>query len=107
MPFISGGDRRQVMFAALDDMVAPDSEARVIDAFVGSLDLDAMGFARVEPAERGRPAFEPADLLKLYVYGYRNGIRSSRSRPSAGCSRQLPTRDTPIPPTWPRASTAA
>jgi len=51
MPFISGGDRRQVMFAALDDMVAPDSEARVIDAFVGSLDLDAMGFARAEPAQ--------------------------------------------------------
>ena len=40
MPFISGGDRYQVMFTALDDMVAPDSEARVIDAFVGSLDLD-------------------------------------------------------------------
>ena len=78
MPFISGGDRYQVMFTALDDMVAPDSEARVIDAFVGSLDLAGMGFGRAEPAERGRPAFEPADLLKLYVYGYRNGIRSSR-----------------------------
>lgn len=78
MPFISGGDRYQVMFTALDDMVAPDSEARVIDAFVGSLDLDAMGFIRAEAAERGRPAYEPADLLKLYVYGYRNGVRSSR-----------------------------
>ena len=78
MPFISGGDRYQVMFTALDDMVAPDSEARVIDAFVGSLDLDAMGFAHAEAAERGRPAYEPAELLKLYVYGYRNGIRSSR-----------------------------
>lgn len=78
MPFISGGDRHQVMFTALDDMVAPDSEARVIDAFVGSLDLAAMGFVRAEAAERGRPAFEPADLLKLYLYGYRNGVRSSR-----------------------------
>ena len=78
MPFISGGDRYQVMFAALDDMVAPDSEARVIDAFVGSLDLAAMGFGRAEAAERGRPAFEPGDLLRLYLYGYRNGIRSSR-----------------------------
>ena len=78
MPFISGGDRYQVMFTALDDMVAPDSEARVIDAFVASLDLDAMGFIRVEAAERGRPAYEPAELLKLYVYGYRNGVRSSR-----------------------------
>ena len=78
MPFISGGDRYQVMFTALDDMVAPDSEARVIDAFVGSLDLDAMGFDRAEAPDRGRPAYEPADLLKLYVYGYRNGIRSSR-----------------------------
>lgn len=78
MPFISGGDRYQVMFTALDDMVAPDSEARVIDAFVGSLDLGAMGFGRAEAPDRGRPAYEPADLLKLYVYGYRNGIRSSR-----------------------------
>ena len=78
MPFISGGDRYQVMFTALDDMVAPDSEARVIDAFVDSLDLDAMGFDRAEAPDRGRPAYEPADLLKLYVYGYRNGIRSSR-----------------------------
>ena len=78
MPFISGGDRYQVMFTALDDMVAPDSEARVIDAFVGSLDLDAMGFDRAQAPDRGRPAYEPADLLKLYVYGYRNGIRSSR-----------------------------
>ena len=78
MPFISGGDRYQVMFRVLDDMVAPDSEARVIDAFVGSLDLGAMGFGRAEAPDRGRPAYEPADLLKLYVYGYRNGIRSSR-----------------------------
>jgi len=78
MPFISGGDRYQAMFTALDDMVAPDSEARVIDAFVGSLDLDAMGFDRAQAPDRGRPAYEPADLLKLYVYGYRNGIRSSR-----------------------------
>ena len=78
MPFISGGDRYQVMFTALDDMVAPDSEARVIDAFVGSLDLDAMGFGRAQAPDRGRPAYEPADLLKLYLYGYRNGIRSSR-----------------------------
>ena len=78
MPFIDGGDRYQVMFAALDDMVAPDSEARVIDAFVDSLDLAEMGFERAEAAGRGRPAFEPGALLKLYMYGYRNGIRSSR-----------------------------
>ena len=78
MPFIDGGDRYQVMFASLDDLVAPDSEARVIDAFVDSLDLAEMGFGRAEAAERGRPAFEPGVLLKLYMYGYRNGIRSSR-----------------------------
>ncbi len=78
MPSISGGDRYQVMFTALDDTVAPDSGDRVIDAFVGSLDLAAMGFSRAEPAGRRRPAFEPAGLLKLYVYGHRNDVRSSR-----------------------------
>ena len=84
MPFTSGGDRYQLVSAALDDMAASDSEARAIVAFVGSLDLDAMGFIRAEAAERGRPAFEPADLLKLYVYGYRNGVRSSLKLARAG-----------------------
>lgn len=78
MPFLTGSDRNQAAIIALDDMVEPDAEARVIDAFVDALDLGAMGFGRSESADTGRPAYSPACLLKLYMYGYRNGIRSSR-----------------------------
>ena len=78
MAFLAGTDRDQMVFVSLEDAVAPDSEARVIDAFVDSLDLASMGLARHEPAATGRPAYDPASLLKLYLYGYRNGIRSSR-----------------------------
>ena len=54
-----------------------DNPERVIDAFVDGLDLAAAGFARVEPKVTGRPAYAPADLLKLYIYGYLNRVRSS------------------------------
>ena len=51
---------------------------RFIEAFVDGLDLEAAGFARVEPKATGRPGYAPADLLKLYIYGYLNRVRSSR-----------------------------
>lgn len=76
MPFLTGSDRNQAAIIALDDMVEPDAEARVIDAFVDSLDLASLGFSAA--AATGRPAYDPACLLKLYMYGYRNGVRSSR-----------------------------
>jgi transposase len=50
----------------------------VIEAFVGRLDMAALGFERAEPAETGRPGYDPRDLLKLYLYGYLQHIRSSR-----------------------------
>lgn len=78
MSFLTGSDRYQSSIVALDDMVAPDSEARVIDAFVDSLDLAEMGLSGTGASCLGRPAYDPAALLKLYIYGYRNGIRSSR-----------------------------
>ena len=56
----------------------PDNPVRFIDAFVDSLDLKEAGFQRVRPNDKGRPGYDPADLLKLYIYGYLNRVRSSR-----------------------------
>ena len=53
------------------------NEVRVIDAFIDSLAIGEMGF-KAEPAKEGRPGYDPRDMLKLYVYGYLNYIRSSR-----------------------------
>jgi transposase len=80
MEHVAGRSRYQseLMGPSLDDIVEPDNAVRVIDAFVDSLDLRNLGFARVETAATGRPPYAPGDLLKLYVYGYMNQMRSSR-----------------------------
>ncbi|MBQ3905512.1 MAG: transposase [Lachnospiraceae bacterium] len=79
MPYIQKPiDRYQVSMDTLDGMVACDSMARVIDAFVDRLDLVSMGFAKSKAKNEGRPCYDPHSLLKLYFYGYRNGIFSSR-----------------------------
>jgi transposase len=80
MGFIKGEDRQQVtMFPeAVDDYVSRDNPVRFIDEFVRSLDLDKLGFNRAEANERGRPSYDPGDILRLYLYGYTNKIRSSR-----------------------------
>ena len=80
MAHITGEDRSQLLLLpdAVDDYVGPDNPVRFIDAFVDGLDLEAAGFQRVQPADKGRPGYDPADLLKLYIYGYLNRIRSSR-----------------------------
>lgn len=80
MPFISGTSREEVVLfpEALDDYITPENPVRFIDAFVASLDLAELGFTRATPAATGRPAYDPADMLKLYVYGYLNRVRSSR-----------------------------
>lgn len=80
MVHVSGRSRYQVELVApaLDELVACDHAVRVIDAFVETLDLRALGFARVEAEAIGRPPYAPGDLLKLYVYGYMNQMRSSR-----------------------------
>jgi transposase len=72
-------DQRLLWAPSLDEVVAADHPARVIDAFVDMLDLKALGFSKVEAEEIGRPPYRPGDLLKLYVYGYANRVRSSRS----------------------------
>src|SRR5277367_2285426 len=71
-------DQAQLLPARVDDYVHRDNPVRFIDAFVDDLDLNEAGFARVEPKDTGRPAYDPADLLKLYIYGYVNRVRSSR-----------------------------
>ncbi|WP_246246083.1 IS1182 family transposase [Mesorhizobium zhangyense] len=63
---------------AVDDYVGPDNPVRFVEAFVDGLDLAAAGFERVAAKETGRPGFDPADILKLYIYGYINRVRSSR-----------------------------
>lgn len=80
MAHIQGSDRDQLLLLpdVIDDYVGADNLVRFIDAFVDQLDLAAAGFARVMPEVRGRPGYNPADLLKLYIYGYLNRIRSSR-----------------------------
>ena len=80
MSYQRGPDRSQVQLLppCLDDYVPANSPVRFIEVFVEGLNLKALGFQRAEPADTGRPAYHPADLLKLYLYGYLNRIRSSR-----------------------------
>lgn len=72
--------RNQLTFLpdSIEEYVSEDNPVRVIDAFVDSLDLAGMGFTKSVPADTGCPAYDPADMLKLYIYGYFNRIRSSR-----------------------------
>ena len=78
--FIQGEDRTQATLLSelLDDYVADTNPVRVVDVFVDELDLGQLGFEGVDPAATGRPAYHPAILLKIYIYGYLNRIQSSR-----------------------------
>jgi transposase len=78
--FIEGEGRNQVTLfpVCVEDYVDEDNPVRVVDVFVDGLDLRAMGFSGIAPAKTGRPAYHPAVLLKLYIYGYLNRIQSSR-----------------------------
>src|SRR6202167_4477764 len=80
MARISGFERDQILLLpeAVDDYAGADIPVRFMDAFVESLDLVKAGFARVRPEATGRPGYAPGDLLRLYIYGYLNRVRSSR-----------------------------
>lgn len=80
MGYVIGKDRRQaVAFPSyLEDYVGEENPVRFVDAFVEALDLAELGFDRAEPKDMGRPAYHPGLLLRLYLYGYLNSIRSSR-----------------------------
>nr|WP_320196557.1 hypothetical protein [Agrobacterium rosae]MDX8316100.1 hypothetical protein [Agrobacterium rosae] len=79
MAHLSGTDRAQLLLLpeAVDDYVAPDNPVSFIEAFVDGPDLAAAGFEWVAAKDTGRPGYGPADLLKLYVYGYINRVRPS------------------------------
>jgi transposase len=90
MAYIRGAAREQTtMFpVTLDELIPADHMGRVIEAFVGGLNMAKLGFVRAEPAETGRPGYDPRDLLKLYLYGYLQQVRSSR-RLEAECPRNV------------------
>ena len=90
MGYVGGQSRGQAALfpVVLDDLVPPEHPARVIDAFVEGLDLAALGFSRAQAAATGRPPYDPGDLLKLYLYGYLNQVRSSR-RLERECARNV------------------
>jgi len=73
-----GESREQMMMFSLESAIAPDSFVRVVDVFVDAIDLKSFGFKHVECEEEGRPPYHPSVLLKLYLYGYRYGIRTTR-----------------------------
>ena len=88
--FVTGQARGQATLLPerLEDFVGEDNPVRVIDAFVEQLELRELGFATVDPKATGRPAYHPAVLLRLYIYGYLNRVQSSR-RLERECQRNL------------------
>src|SRR6202040_4478948 len=90
MSYVQGEGRTQATLfpVTLEELIPDDHVCRVIDAFVDRLDMADLGFERAEAADTGRPGYNPRDLLKLYLYGYLNQIRSSR-RLEAECRRNV------------------
>jgi transposase len=90
LAYIQGESRgQQALFpSTLDELIPTDHVCRVIEAFVAKLEVAVLGFERAEPAETGRPGYDPRDLLKLYLYGYLQQVRSSR-RLEAECRRNV------------------
>jgi len=73
-----GISREQMMLLSFEEMIPEKSMVRVIDRFIESCDLEQLGFKRTIPALTGRPPYQTSAMIKLYVYGYENGVRSSR-----------------------------
>ena len=90
MRHLVGQSRQQVSLLpeSLDDFVTADAPVRVIDAFVDTLDVEALGFDKAVPKDTGRKPYHPGDLLKLYVYGYLNRVSTSR-RLERECQRNV------------------
>ena len=80
MSFQKGIDREQTLLfpVSIEEMIPKEHPVRIIDLFIGPLDLQKLGFIEAGSAVEGRPAYDPKDLLKLYLYGYLNRIRTSR-----------------------------
>jgi transposase len=90
MGYLAGDDRHQpcLLPPVIDEYVDQNAPVRVVDAFVDMLDFRTLGFNRAIPASTGRPGYDPRDLLKLYIYGYLNELRSSR-RLERECKRNV------------------
>jgi transposase len=104
MKYVVGNPRNQAPLIplSLEEMIGPENDVRVIDLFVDALPLDEYGF-KINQGENGRPAYHPADLLKLFLYGYLNRVRPSRQLEKE-CRRNLEVRWllkelTPVKPT--------
>ncbi|MDD3655208.1 MAG: hypothetical protein PHI72_00360 [Atribacterota bacterium] len=80
MSYISGEDRNQsILFPqSLEEYIASDNPVRIINEYVTQLDLKALKFTHASPKEKGRAPYHPGDMLRIYLYGYLNHIRSSR-----------------------------
>jgi len=78
MEHITGISRSQLRFTTLEDIISKSNTVRFIDAFVSSIDLTKLGFVLKTLKQEGRPSYQTDLFLRLYLYGYLNGIRSSR-----------------------------
>lgn len=89
-PYTEGSLSEQATFVpeCVDDIIKPENPVQFIRAFVNELDLHAMGFVRSKPRHTGRPGYDPAVLLMLYIYGHLGRIRSSRIL-ERECARNL------------------
>ena len=85
MQFITGTNRQQSYFSTLEEQVAADNAVRLIDAFIDKLELQHLGFNNTIHKSEGRPPYAQQVLLKLYLYGYLNKIRSSRKLAKECC----------------------
>jgi transposase len=90
MPILTGNNRNQMQLMSLEDFISKDNPVRLIDAFVNKIELDKLGI-KIPDAVEGRSAFHPDSLLKLYLYGYLNCVRSSRKL-ERECERNIEAR---------------
>ena len=88
MEFIKGNNRDQLVFSTLEMQIELENPVRFVDAFVEQIDLNQLGFVLNALKTEGRPSFESKLFLKIYLYGYLNGVRSSR-RLEKECIRNL------------------
>jgi transposase len=79
MNYVFGKQRDQILIESIEEYVHDDSEVRVMDKLVDSFDLYSLGFLTGKNDETGRPKYSPQDMLKLYIYGYYNGINLQES----------------------------
>jgi transposase len=88
MSFIQSDNRHQVEFSCLEDKIGKDNAVRFIEAFAEHLELDQLGFKATTEKNEGRPGFNDKLFLKIYLYGYLNGLRSSRKL-ERECNRNI------------------